>query len=236
MTCVQLELAGKRFGKLVAIEKTDERYRKNVLWKCKCDCGNEVLVIASRLTSGHTKSCGCLIKENIKNVAKAYRESSSYKPPKSRRTHGGTGSRLYILWTSMKERCNNPNAKNYPNYGGRGTKICDEWNDNYSAFQEWAENNGYMEGLTIDRIDNSQGYNPQNCRWVTIEEQANNKTTNRYITIDGIKKTLAQWAKASGNDYNTIWRRIAKSGWDEKKAIFTPTNKPYKPYKKNGGI
>lgn len=236
MTCVQLELAGKRFGKLVAIEKTDERYRKNVLWKCKCDCGNEVLVIASRLTSGHTKSCGCLIKESIKNVAKAYRESSSYKPPKSRRTHGEAGTTLYKLWTSMKERCNNKNAENYKYYGEKGVKLCGEWNKNYESFRDWAIENGYAEGLTIDRINPEDGYTPENCRWATIEEQANNKTTNRYITIDGITKTLAQWAKESGNNYQTIWRRIAKNGWDEKRAIFTPTNKPHKPYKTNGGV
>ena len=193
-----------------------------------------MLAVATRLKSGHTKSCGCLVKESIKKAGEDYRKSGNYYMP-SRKTHGGTGTKLYIVWTSMKERCNNKNAENYKYYGEKGIKLCDEWNENYEAFRTWAIKNGYSEGLTIDRINPNDGYSPENCRWATLEEQSNNKTTNRYITIDGVTKTLSQWAKESGNDYQTIWRRIAQNGWDERRAIFTPTNKPYKPYKKNGG-
>lgn len=116
----------------------------------------------SNLRSGHTSSCGCKVKDNFIG---------------SRKTHGQSTSRLYSVWSSMKSRCNNKKVHNYTRYGGRGIKVCSEWSESFLLFKEWAYNNGYTEGLTIDREDNDIGYTPTNCRFVTVAVQNINKGT-----------------------------------------------------------
>ena len=121
-------------------------------------------------------------------------------------------TRLHWVWRAMKQRCENPSNKQYHNYGGRGINICSEWKGVYGFlhFSEWAKQHGYKEGLTLDRIDNNEGYSPNNCRWVTNKEQANNKRTNIYITYKGKTKTLAQWAKQTGISYSCLQTRHYK--------------------------
>ena len=173
----ELDLTGKRFGKLVAIQIDKNPNTKRRKWMCLCDCGNSVSVATNHLTSGQTISCGCRRYET-KN-----------------QTHGMKQTRLYGIWCGMKKRCNNPNDHNYKNYGARGIKVCAEWEKDFVAFNCWALLNGYSDDLTIDRKDNNGDYCPQNCRWVTHSEQQSNRSNNVYMTINGETKTIAKWCK-----------------------------------------
>jgi len=111
--------------------------------------------------------------------------------------HGMSGTRIHLNWCEMRQRCNNPNSKDYHNYGGRGIKICEEW-DEFMVFYNWAITHGYNEDLSLDRKDNNLGYNPENCRWATRIEQGNNRRTNTLIEIDGKLDTIANWARLAG--------------------------------------
>lgn len=201
----RLNLEGVRFGHVVAKE-----YLGNSRWVCICDCGNSVIGTVARLKDGRRRSCG---KCSFRYV--------------NHGTHKGYKIRLWQIWDDMKTRCNNPNSHNYKHYGGRGIKICSEWL-NFSAFREWSLSHGYADNLTIDRIDNEKGYSPDNCRWVTFKEQANNKRTNHFITYNGETKTIGQWSEATGLTWACIKRRI-DAGWNIEKALNTPSKgKPRK--------
>lgn len=154
-----LDLSGQRFGRLVAIERAPNHKRQTV-WKCHCDCGAEVEVQLGHLRSGRIVSCGCYKAENSKTRATI---------------HGLRHTKLYMVWTSMRQRCKNPKNKEYKYYGGRGISVCEEWND-YAVFNEWAQSHGYREGLSIERVDIDRGYCPENCTWIPLSEQAKNTT------------------------------------------------------------
>ncbi len=155
-----IDLSGQRFGKLVAIGPTDQRSSGKVVWECQCDCGRTAYAQSAHLASGHTRSCGCY---------------SGEKTIQMNTTHGGTGTRLYRIWNSMKTRCMNPNCNHFDYYGGRGISICAEWLNNFATFYLWAVNNGYDQSLTLDRIDSDGNYEPGNCRWATWHEQRVNQ-------------------------------------------------------------
>lgn len=135
--------------------------------------------------------------------------------------HGYSHTRIDHIYKSMVDRCENPKSYNYSKYGKRGIRVCEEWKTNKIAFFEWAFANGYSEELTIDRIDNSKGYFPSNCRWITYQEQNNNRRSNRHETIDGVTHTVAEWSRISGISQSTIGDRLRK-GWKPKDAVFKP--------------
>lgn len=182
-----IDVSGKKFGMLTAIEVSG-RKNKKILWKCVCECGKESIVSKSNLATGQTKSCGCVGKN---------------------KKHGMCGTRVYKIWKDMKKRCDNQNSKEYRYYGGKGVTYCDDWSE-FSSFYEWALESGYSDELTIERIDYNGNYEPSNCKWATLKEQANNTSQNVLIEIDGVTKTLQQWADISNVNRSTIKRRYEK--------------------------
>lgn len=188
------DLTGKKFGRLTVLSLVDDESGANVptRYMCQCDCGNETIARAYNLKSGNTKSCGCYEKEvHIKQ---------HYK-------HGKTGSRLHIIWAHMRGRCNRPSDKAFKWYGGRGIQICSEWND-FQAFYEWAMAHGYSDDLTIDRIDVNGNYCPENCRWVTLQEQQKNKRDNTFVEFEGQIKTVSEWANVFKCRPCSVYREI----------------------------
>lgn len=135
--------------------------------------------------------------------------------------HGLSNSRLYRIWRGIINRCENPNRKAYPRYGGRGIKMCDEWRD-FINFYDWAIANGYQDNLTIDRIDNNGNYEPLNCRWATVKEQCRNQRTNRLITINGETKCLKEWCEIYKISYKTVHARIHRDNWSVIHALTVP--------------
>lgn len=133
--------------------------------------------------------------------------------------HGGKGTKLYEVWYTMRRRCNCPNSKAYKYYGGKGITVCKEWDTDFSVFQKWAIENGYTEGLSIDRIDVTGNYEPSNCRWATRKEQSNNKTTTLKIEHKGETRTLSEWAEYLGIKLDTLYYRIFKLGWSIERAL-----------------
>lgn len=198
-----IDLTGQRFGRLVVVKRTDNSADGKARWLCKCDCGQSKAVLGEYLKKGRTNSCGC-----IKS------ESSSKRFKK----HGGRNSKLYRIWSNMKDRCNNPNCKAFSDYGGRGITVCKEWLADFSAFQKWAFANGYKEGLTIDRKDNDKGYYPDNCRWTDRKVQGNNKRNCRYITYKGQRKTVAEWSEITNIPHDTLLYRL-NHGWKTERIL-----------------
>jgi hypothetical protein len=142
--------------------------------------------------------------------------------------HGLSRTRLYHIWQTARNRCHNPNTPAYKNYGSRGIFMCDEWRNNFLSFYKWANNNWYEEHLTIERIDNDGPYSPENCRWATSFEQANNKQRSKYLTYKGETKTLISWARFLNINETVIWRRLYVYCWSIEKTFETPVAHPSK--------
>lgn len=143
--------------------------------------------------------------------------------------HHGKGTRLYAIWKAVKTRCTNPHFHAFKRYGGRGITICDEWREDFPAFRDWALANGYSDDLSIDRIDNDKGYSPENCRWITYMEQANNTRRNLVVTINGETGTVAEMCrKYDVNNPHLVYDRITRLGWEPERAFFTPARKTKK--------
>ena len=149
------DLTGQKFGKLTALRPI--KTGNSVKWACLCDCGNEATVYGYDLQRGRVVSCGC---RKIK--------------------HGDRYTRLYTIWQSMKKRCTNKNHKFYQYYGGKGITVCREWMEDFTIFKSWSLANGYTDDLTIDRIDSSKGYSPENCQWITAEENTRKADYERW--------------------------------------------------------
>ena len=202
---VFVNLTGQRFGRLTVMGRTDNK-KGRTMWICKCDCGKETEVSGSDLRTGGTKSCGCLRIEMIV-------ERST--------THGMSNTRLHKEWQSMKDRCTREKCRDYQDYGGRGITICPEWSDSFEAFRDWALANGYRDDLTIDRIDVDGNYEPSNCRWATLREQAENKRNNHYLTLGEKTLTVTQWARETGIERRTLLKRKSL-GWTDVRTLTEP--------------
>lgn len=197
----------KNFLTVKAITKNDNGDR---MFLCRCDCGKEKLVKPTFWENGTIKSCGCMRDELLKQAN--YKEDSVAK------------QRLYHVWGSMKSRCYNPNCEEYSNYGGRGIVICHAWL-NYKTFREWAYANGYDENAergecTIDRIDVNGNYEPSNCRWITMQEQQDNKRSSWII--DGKSQSAKKWCRQYGKTYTRVKNRIENKGMSKKEALEKP--------------
>lgn len=134
--------------------------------------------------------------------------------------HLQSGTKLYYIWVEMRQRCSNENSNRFKLYGARGISVCEEWED-FEKFYKWSHNNGYEEGLSIDRIDNDGNYDPSNCRWVNQKEQCNNKRTNKYITYRGKTQSLMKWSKELGLNYYTL-RSRARNNWTVEEMFTIP--------------
>lgn len=190
---MKLDLTGQRFGKLVAIKEAG-KLNGYVTWLCKCDCGNEKAMRTNALRSGATRSCGCGIDHARRNNPSFYQ--------KEYRIH-----KLYQVWYGMINRCKNTHHKFYHRYGGRGITVCEEWK-NYETFAKWALESGYKEGLSLDRRNNDGNYEPLNCRWITMKKQHNNTSQNRFYTINGVTKSVAEWAEDYGIRHGLVLHRL----------------------------
>lgn len=137
--------------------------------------------------------------------------------------HGMAKTRLYKAWTNMRNRCNLIKDKEYQNYGGRGIKVCDEWQNSFETFMEWAMSHGYDNTLTIDRINVDGNYEPSNCRWITRQEQNNNRTINVNLTHNGVTHTLREWSVITGMNYSTLQGRVRR-GWKTEDILFRPVS------------
>lgn len=146
------------------------------------------------------------------------------KGNKNHLKHGMRNTRIYSIWRAMRQRCFDTNCKNYPKYGEKGITVCEEWANDFCAFNNWSMANGYSDNLTIDRIDVHGNYEPSNCRWVTQKAQQNNRSNNRIIELNGVCHTLGEWSEITGIKSATIWARL-KAGWTIEKTL---TTKPQK--------
>lgn len=195
------DLVGQKYGRLTVTARAPNSPRGKKRWWCKCDCGNtkDKPVLSYDLTSGRVRSCGCLYFESNKGI--------NVK-------HGLSNTRLFNIWSSMKQRCYNPKAVGYKNYGARGIVVCDLWRDDFSSFRSWALSHGYSEGLTIDRINNDGGYSPDNCRWIPMKLQQNHRRNNHRVVYCGETYTIAQLALKFNISAATLAWRIAHN-WDQ---------------------
>jgi hypothetical protein len=199
---------GTRFGKLEVIGPHRMK-GKNLATVCICDCGNQKEILCANLRKGTTNSCGCLRVE----------------VPKARATHGHASkevkSRTYSIWTNMINRCTNPKIHNWMDYGGRGIFVCQRWRESFENFL--SDMGEVPAGLSIDRINNDLGYEPNNCRWATAIDQQNNTSRNHIVEFRGESMTIAQWAAKTGISANVLYARINRWGWSTERALTTPS-------------
>lgn len=202
-------IINKKFNRLLIVRKV---YEDKQLYECLCDCGKTVYAYKNSIISGNVKSCGCYRLDKIRNL---------------QLKHDKAHTRLYNVWKDMKKRCYNPNSHSYKNYGAKGIKVCDEWKDNFIAFHDWSFANGYDENAefgkcTIDRINVGGDYSPENCHWVSLKEQANNRTNSSQITFNGKTDTMSNWAREVGIPYTCLFHRLHDLHWSVEKALTTP--------------
>ena len=190
-----------KYGMMTVIREVGRDYKSNAFVLCKCDCGCEKVVRLGSLKRGLIKSCGCygrrLASERMKNN-------------KLGATHGLSKTRLYRIWQAMKARCTNCKNDRFKDYGGRGIKICDEWLGSFEVFRDWATSHGYSDKLTIDRIDVNGNYTPENCRWITNDEQQNNKRNNHLVNYKGRTYTLTQLSRKLNIPDSTLWYKLKR--------------------------
>lgn len=196
---------GTRFGRVTVLHEVAQRRNHERYFLCECDCGTVWEVALGTLTGGETKSCGCLRRERFVSRLES---------------HGQSRMPLYSVWRAMRQRCQNAANPVYEHYGGRGIRVCDEW-QGFAAFSDWAMTNGYRAGLTIERIDNDGNYEPSNCTWIPQSQQSNNTRRNRILTFRGKTMNLAEWADRLGINPATLGGRISR-GWGIEATLTIP--------------
>lgn len=203
---------GDKFSRLTVIEFIGVNKRKQRVWLCKCKCGNYSKVTTGNLLSGKTTSCGCV---RLQNAIKATKISNT--------KHGKKGSKEYIAWAELKQRCNNPKSQQYKNYGGRGIKVCTEWENSFEAF--YKDMGDAPKGYSIDRIDVNGDYCPENCRWADSKTQQYNRRDTVKITFNGVTENLLYWSKKTGISVKNLYSRFCCMKWSAEKTLFTPVRR-----------
>ncbi len=200
-----IDLSNKKFGRLTVLSRSENSKQGQAMWLCLCDCGNKHTVKSIILRRGISKSCGCL------EIEARYI---------SQRTHGHTSSEIsptFHSWAGMMNRCTNNSHKSFHRYGGRGIEVAERWH----SFQNFLDDMGVKpDGLSLDRINNSLSYSPENCRWANAKQQARNKTNNRLLTHNGETKCLQEWADLLGIGSSSLRCRL-HSGWSLHDALTT---------------
>jgi hypothetical protein len=185
-------MVGKKFARLLVLRRADNDADGKPQYICRCDCGKKTIVRGKLMRSGKTKSCGCAGREaRLVSVTR----------------HGGATTLEYKTWRHILDRCHNRNSSRYDYYGARGIYVCDEWRKSFPAFLNDMGPRP-TPAHTIDRIDNSLGYSPSNCRWATRKEQSNNKRNNRRLEFRGAVKTVAEWSEVTGIKRSIICSRL----------------------------
>lgn len=190
-----IDLSGVRFSRLVVIERGETTRGGQTTWRCKCDCGKEIVAQASNIKNKKTRSCGCIRKEQISEFNTT-----------TKTTHRLCKTSEYRIWSGMMTRCFNKNDHGYLHYGNRGITVCEQW----SSFENFINDMGKRpsKNHSIDRIDVNGNYSPENCRWATQKEQSLNKRDTIFISHDGETKTIDKWADQYGLTYLVIWNRL----------------------------
>ena len=209
-----IDISGQKYGRLTALYRLHNYHKNGTYWLCVCDCGNLSEVNIKDLRKGNTKSCGCLRGNHCSKI-----HLSRGKPSKHGYKHKNDNPRIYRIYRNMLSRCYYHKCDRYKNYGGRGIKMCDEWYNDFQNFNIWAMNNGYNDTLTIDRIDVNKNYSPDNCRWVTLKQQCRNTTKNVYLTYNGKRQIMKDWATELNIPYHRIVLRHSR-GWSDKECLF----------------
>ena len=216
------DLTGQRFGRLTVIDRAENKGGR-VCWNCHCDCGNTCTVKSHELTSGDTKSCGCIHKEQLiarNKIGTFSRKKVSFKSSTCKRKT--RKSKIYQVWANIKYRCLNPNCKAFSHYGGRGIKIYSAWIDDFQEFYNYVSKLDHFgeNGYSLDRIDNNGNYEPNNLRWTDQKTQLRNTRVNRIVEYQGESMTLAEAAEKFHIGYTTLQNRLARGDTGEK--LFRP--------------
>jgi hypothetical protein len=207
---------GDVFGRLTVKERLGSRRGYGIVWRCECVCGGVKEVATRYLSGGDVKSCGCLRKG---------------RTPNSGNTKISLHPLVYNSWKSLRQRCCNPNATGYRYYGGRGIKVCERWKNSFDNFLEDMGNRPGKE-YSIERKDNNKGYEPGNCVWATKVEQMNNRKNNYLIDVDGVNKTVGQWAKEIG-EHRCVFYNRKRRGYSDEDIVSVPVRDVYRRDKVN---
>lgn len=195
-----IDMTGQRYGRLSVIEMAGHNKHRQRLWRCVCDCGNTVEVLGFLLRQEQTQSCGCLQKEAIASVNKK---------------HGMSGTQIFHVHRSMMDRCYMQTSHAYKNYGGRGITVCERWHDFENFYADMGDK---PKGMTLERMDNDGPYSPDNVRWASYKDQANNRRSNVVLEFEGKKQTMQQWCDDLGLKIGTVWARLNR-GWSVDRAL-----------------
>lgn len=205
------DLTGQVFSRLTVVARAPNRYAGQAFWQCRCECGASIETNTQRLKSGHTKSCGCWARD-------------------AHTKHGLHDSPEYLVWQQMKERCHNPRKASYARYGAIGITVCRRWRNSFEAF--YADMGPRPPAHTLERVDNSLGYSPKNCRWATWDDQYRNRRQTVWLEYDGRRQCRKDWATEFGIDEATLAQRLQR-GWDMHSALRAPR---YYDYRRKGPL
>ena len=202
-----IDMTGQVFGKLYVLSRVPATGQAR--WLCNCSCGEQTIQAGYDLRKGLIVSCGCTRREKLAVGLFT--------------THGMTRTKEYIAWLNMRNRCYRTNSRDYERYGAKGIIVCDAWRDSFESF--FLDMGKCPEGYSLDRVDSSANYESSNCRWASLETQANNKLRIKTATINGVTKSLAIWCKQFNLPHRTIRARVYERGWEPERAILTPIRK-----------